>query len=150
MLPATGHRPEDAGMVAQNERTAVIVAKSGEIAAAVGRRLAAEGFAIVLAASGAPGDHSACATAIRAEGGLAATTEANLSDREVTRALFDDAEAAFAGVDVLVSDSDIMQLSPLAEADEASFKRHVAINIKGALSGVHEAVRRLRTEGRII
>jgi 3-oxoacyl-[acyl-carrier protein] reductase len=137
-------------MVAHSEKTAVIVTNSGEIAVAVAQRLATDGFAVVLGAARAQIDRNACVAAIRRGGGRAAMSEADLSDRESTRALFDDAEAAFAGVDVLVSDTDIQQLAPLADVDEASFQRHVAINIRGVLSGVRAAAQRLRAGGRII
>ena len=64
--------------------------------------------------------------------------------------MFDAAETAFGGVDVLVNNAGVMALSPTAGSDDALFDRHIAINLKGTFNGMHEAVRRLRNGGRII
>jgi len=53
-------------------------------------------------------------------------------------------------VDVLVNNAGIMQLARIADADDAFFDRHVAINLKGVFNGMREAARRLRNGGRII
>jgi 3-oxoacyl-[acyl-carrier protein] reductase len=44
------------------------------------------------------------------------------------RRLFDETEAAFGGVDVLVNNAGIMQLAKIADADDALFDRQVAVN----------------------
>jgi 3-oxoacyl-[acyl-carrier protein] reductase len=66
------------------------------------------------------------------------------------RRLFDSAEAAFGGVDVLVNNAGIMQVTKLADADDAMFDRHIAVNLKGTFNGMREAANRLRNGGRII
>src|SRR5262245_37916292 len=66
------------------------------------------------------------------------------------RSMFDDAESTFGGVDVLVNNAGIMQLATIADADDAFFDRHIAINLKGVFNGMREAARRLRSGGRII
>jgi len=136
-------------MIEPNGKTVLVAAGAADIAAAVAQRLAAEGFAVVLVLPDG-GNAIACLTAIHALGGRAAAIGAALRQPAAMHALFDHAAAISGKLDVLVSDADIMQLSPLADADEASFKRHVAINDKGVLSGVREAARRLRPGGRII
>jgi 3-oxoacyl-[acyl-carrier protein] reductase len=133
-------------MIAQNGKTAVVVAGSADIATALSQRLAAEGFAVLLAFSDEQGDAEACVRTIRAVGGRAAAIEADLRRPGAMRALLDAAEAIFAGTDVLVSDADAVQLARLAEASVDD----VAIDLTGTLSGLREAARRLRTGGRII
>jgi len=64
--------------------------------------------------------------------------------------MFDAAEKAFGGVDVLVNNAGIMQLAPIADADDAFFDRHIAANLKGVFNGLREAARRMRSGGRII
>jgi len=66
------------------------------------------------------------------------------------RRLFDETEAAFGGVDVLVNNAGIMQLAKFADTDDALFDRHVAVNLKGVFNGMREAAKRLRSGGRII
>ena len=60
------------------------------------------------------------------------------------------AVARFGAVDVLVNNAGIMQLATIADADDAFFDRHIAINLKGVFNGMRQAARRLRNGGRII
>ena len=53
--------------------------------------------------------------------------------------MFDTAEQAYGGVDVLVNNAGIMQLAPIAQADDEFFDRQVAINLKGVFNGMREA-----------
>jgi 3-oxoacyl-[acyl-carrier protein] reductase len=68
----------------------------------------------------------------------------------VVRHMFDAAEAAFGGVDVLVNNAGIMQLSKVADTTDELFDRQVAVNLKGVFNGLREAAKRLRNGGRII
>ena len=43
-----------------------------------------------------------------------------------------------------------MTLIPLTEMDDATFERHIAVNLTGTFYGIREAGRRLRDGGRII
>lgn len=137
----------DTHMIAQNGKTAVVVAGSADIAAALSQRLAAEGFAVVLAYADEQDDADACVRTIRAVGGRAAAIEADLRRPGAMRVLLDAAEAIFAGTDVLVSDADIVHPSRLADT---SVDNDVTIDLSGTLSSLREAVRRLRIGGRII
>lgn len=137
-------------MAKQSERTAIVTGASRGIGAAVAQRLAADGFAVVINYAGAYEDAEAKVEAIRKSGGIARAIRADVSDAAAVRAMFADAEATYGGVDVLVNNAGIMQLASIAEADDAFFDRHVAINLKGVFNGMREAARRLRTGGRII
>jgi 3-oxoacyl-[acyl-carrier protein] reductase len=64
--------------------------------------------------------------------------------------MFDAAEAAFGGVDVLVNNAGIMKLAKLADSDDALFDSQIAINLKGTFNTLREASRRLRNGGRVI
>jgi len=137
-------------MATQPERTAIVTGASRGIGAAVAQRLAADGLAVVINYAGKPDEAESTVEAIRARGGIAHAVRADVSDPAAVRAMFDDAAKVYGGVDVLVNNAGIMQLAPIAEADDAFFDRHVAINLKGVFNGMREAARRLRTGGRII
>jgi 3-oxoacyl-[acyl-carrier protein] reductase len=137
-------------MASQSGKTAIVTGASRGIGAAIAERLGADGFAVVVNFAGNAEDADAHVARIRATGGTATAIQADVSNSEAMRGLFDGAEAAYGGVDVLVNNAGIMQLSPMAETDDAFFDRHVAINLKGVFNGMREASKRLRSGGRII
>jgi 3-oxoacyl-[acyl-carrier protein] reductase len=137
-------------MTSKNGKTAIVTGASRGIGAAIAQRLAADGFAVVLNYASKPEEAEAQLARIRAEGGTAVAIQADVANGEAMRGLFDGAEQAFGGVDVLVNNAGIMQLSTIAEADDALFDRQVAVNLKGVFNGMREAARRLRSGGRII
>ena len=73
-----------------------------------------------------------------------------MSDPTAVRRMFDAAEAAFGGVDVVVNNAGVMQLASFAEADDAAFDRMIAINLKGTFNGMREAAKRRRNGGRVV
>jgi len=131
-------------------KVAIVTGASRGIGAAVAERLASDGFAVVINYSGDAGPAEALARKIEGKGGRARTAKADVSDPEAVRALFDAAETAFGGVDVLVNNAGIMKLSSIADVDDATFDRLIAVNLKGTFNGLREAAGRLRTGGRII
>ena len=133
-----------------NGKTAIITGASRGIGAAVAQRLAADGFAVVVNFAGKAEEAESQVAAIRKAGGSAMAIQADVSSPDAVRALFDGAEKAYGGVDVLVNNAGIMQLKTIAEADDAFFDRHIAINLKGVFNGMREAARRMRNGGRII
>jgi 3-oxoacyl-[acyl-carrier protein] reductase len=64
--------------------------------------------------------------------------------------MFDSAEAAFGGVDVLVNNAGIMTLSTIADTDDVAFDRLINVNLRGTFNTLREAANRLRDGGRII
>jgi 3-oxoacyl-[acyl-carrier protein] reductase len=136
--------------MSQARRTAIVTGASRGIGAAVAERLATDGLNVIVNYSGGAKEAEACASAIREAGGEARPIQADVSDPAAMRAMFDAAEGAYGGVDVLVNNAGIMQLAPFAEVDDAVFDRHIAINLKGVFNGMREAARRLRSGGRII
>ena len=129
---------------------AVVTGSSKGIGAAVAERLARDGFAVVVNYAGGAWAADALAARIEAAGGQAIAVRADVSDPVAVTALFDRAEAAFGGVDVLVNNAGIMKPKPVAETEDALFDQHIAINLKGTFNGLREASRRLRDGGRIV
>jgi 3-oxoacyl-[acyl-carrier protein] reductase len=137
-------------MTTQNGKAVIVTGASRGIGAAIAQRLAADGFAVIVNFAGEAEAANDQVKRIRAAGGTASAVQADVSKPAAMRALFDSAEKAYGGVDVLVNNAGIMQLSTIAEADDAFFDRHVAINLKGVFNGMREAAKRLRSGGRII
>ncbi|MBB2200798.1 SDR family oxidoreductase [Gluconacetobacter tumulisoli] len=137
-------------MTRHTHKIALVTGASRGIGAAVAERLARDGFTVVVNYSGNAAPAGALARRIEEQGGRAITARADVGDPQAVRGLFDAAETAFGGVDVLVNNAGIMTLSPIAETDDAAFDRQVAVNLKGTFNTLREAARRLRDGGRII
>ncbi|NLS06464.1 SDR family oxidoreductase [Rhizobium sp. P32RR-XVIII] len=137
-------------MANNNNKVALVTGASRGIGAAVAERLAQDGFTVVINYSGNAAPAEELARRIEQAGGKALTAKADVSDAEAVRRMFDAAEAAFGGVDVLVNNAGIMMLSPIADADDAHFDRHISVNLKGTFNTLREAAKRLRDDGRII
>jgi 3-oxoacyl-[acyl-carrier protein] reductase len=137
-------------MTNETNKVAIVTGASRGIGAAVAERLAADGFTVVINYSGDTKSAEALARKIEGNGGRALTARADVSDPAAVRGMFDAAEAAFGGVDVLVNNAGIMKLAKIADSDDALFDQQVAINLKGSFNAMREAARRLRDGGRIV
>jgi 3-oxoacyl-[acyl-carrier protein] reductase len=133
-----------------NTKTAIVTGASRGIGAAIAQRLARDGFNVIVNYAGNAAQAQSLVAAIETSGGLARPFQADISDPFAMRRMFDFAEEAFGGVDVLVNNAGIMQLSSIADADDGFFDRHVAVNLKGVFNGLREAAKRLRSGGRIV
>ena len=131
-------------------KVAIVTGASRGIGAAVAERLAGDGLTVVINYSGDVKSAEALARKIEAKGGRALTARADVSDVNAVREMFDAAEAAFGGVDVLVNNAGIMKLAKIADSDDSLFDLQVAVNLKGTFNTLREAARRLRDGGRII
>src|SRR5580698_1989628 len=137
-------------MANEGTRTAIVTGSSRGIGAAVARRLAKDGFSVVVNYSGNAAEAESVVGDIKQGGGSALSLQADVSDPAAMRRMFDRAAALSGGVDVLVNNAGIMQLSTISDADDGFFDRHIAINLKGVFNGMREAAKRLRSGGRII
>jgi 3-oxoacyl-[acyl-carrier protein] reductase len=137
-------------MTDKTSKVAIVTGASRGIGAAIAERLAKDGFAVVVNYSGDAKSAEALAEKIKAGGGRALTVKADVSDSRAVLGLFDAAEKAFGGIDVLVNNAGIMQLAKIADSDDALFDRQIAVNLKGSFNAMREAARRLRDGGRVV
>jgi 3-oxoacyl-[acyl-carrier protein] reductase len=131
-------------------KVAIVTGASQGIGAAIAERLAADGFTVVINYAGKVTEAEGLAAKIEKTGGRALTAQADVSDPKAVARLWDAAETAFGGVDVLVNNAGIMRLATIAEGDDALIDSQLAINLKGSINTMREAARRLRNGGRII
>ena len=137
-------------MTDKTSKVAIVTGASRGIGAAVAERLAGDGFTVVINYSASAAPAEALVREIEARGGRALAAKADVSDAAAMRGMFDTAERAFGGVDVLVNNAGIMKLAKIADCDDASFDQQIAVNLKGSFNGMREAARRLRDGGRIV
>ena len=131
-------------------KTALVTGASRGIGAAVARRLAQEGFTVIVNYSNDPAPAEALVREITEAGGKATSAKADVSNAGAVRALFDNVESVHGGLDVLVNNAGIMTLAPIGDTDDAAFDRLVSVNLKGTFNTLREAAKRLRPGGRII
>jgi 3-oxoacyl-[acyl-carrier protein] reductase len=131
-------------------KVALVTGASRGIGAAIATRLAQDGFTVVINYAGNVVEAEALAVTIEKVGGRALTAQADVSDAQAVARMWDAAEAAFGGVDVLVNNAGIMKLATLADGDDALFDSQIAINLKGPRNTMKLAATRLREGGRII
>jgi len=137
-------------MTSQTQRVAIVTGASRGIGAAIARRLARDGIAIIVNYAMNSEAADEVVSAISAEGGTALAVQADIGSPKGMTNLFDAAEGAFGGVDILVNNAAVMTLSPLIEVDDESFQVQVDTNLGGVFRGLREAGRRLRDGGRIV
>jgi 3-oxoacyl-[acyl-carrier protein] reductase len=137
-------------MTTKINKVAIVTGASRGIGSAVAERLAHDGCTVVVNYAGSQGPAEALVRKIEAAGGRALAAQGDVASAAAVKRMFDAAEAAFGGVDVLVNNAGIMALAPLAQSDDALFDRHIAVNLRGSFNTMREAARRLRDGGRIV
>jgi 3-oxoacyl-[acyl-carrier protein] reductase len=132
------------------DRAAIVTGASRGIGAAIAKRLARDGIAVVVNFTSGEDAANAIVSEIERNGGRATAVQADIADPRSPAKLFDTATEAFGGVDILVNNAGIMELSPIVDTDDARFERQVSANLAGVFRGMREAGRRLREGGRVI
>lgn len=136
--------------MSNENKVAIVTGGSRGIGAAIAERLASDGFTVVVNYAGSAGEAEALVAKIEAAGGKAISARADVSDAGSVARMFDAAETAFGGVDVVVNNAGIMKLAPIADSDDALFDSQVAVNLKGTFNVLRQAAKKLRPGGRII
>ena len=137
-------------MIDKANKVAIVTGASRGIGATVAERLARDGFAVIVNYSANSAHAETLVRQIEAGGGRALAVRADVSDSSAMRGMFDAAERAFGGIDVLVNNAGIMKLARVADSDDASLDQQIAVNLKGSFYGMREAARRMRDGGRIV
>ncbi|WP_250628278.1 SDR family oxidoreductase [Pinirhizobacter soli] len=133
-----------------HSKVALVTGASRGIGAAIATRLAADGFTVIVNYSGNAAPAEALVRQIEQAGGKALAAQADVSNAAEVRRMFDAAESAFGGIDVLVNNAGIMSLAKVAEVTDEAIDRLLAVNLKGSINTMREAATRLRDGGRIV
>lgn len=131
-------------------KIAIVTGSSRGIGAAIARKLAAEGAAVVVNYAGNRKAADEVVVAISGGGGRAIAVQADAGDPAQIRALFDAAEKAFGKVDILVNNAGTLVNKTVAETEEAEFDALFRLNVKGVYFAMKEAAARLADGGRVI
>jgi len=116
----------------------------------VARRLASDGFAVVVNYAGYATKAEELATEIKSSGGQAIAVQADVANAADVERLFKETMDTFARINVVVNCAGIMPLSPIAGGDLELFDKVMATNLRGTFLVLGQAARQVSTGGRII
>ena len=131
-------------------KTAIVTGASRGIGRSIAKRLAADGFAVVVNYSGATDVAQEVVNEIRNADGEALAVKADVSNPEDVAQLFEKTINAYGRIDVVVNNAGIMPLSTIAKGDVDSFDKVININLRGTFLIFAQAAQHLTAGGRII
>ncbi len=129
---------------------AIVTGSSRGIGRAIVERLATDGASVLV--NYVTNDDAArdVVAAIDAAGGDALAVQGDVSEAGDVEQLFDEAEAAFGSVDIVVNAAGTSVCGPIAEFAETDFDRVFDVNAKGTFFVLREAANRITDDGRIV
>ncbi|GLY25675.1 SDR family oxidoreductase [Micromonospora sp. NBRC 101691] len=136
--------------MAVSQRVAIVTGGSQGIGRQIVKRLAADGYAVVLNFATSKVEAEQTVAEIVAAGGNAVAVQADVGDEFAVARLFDIAERTYGGIDVVVNSAGIVVHAPIAELDLADLDRVHRTNIRGTFVVDQQAARRVRPGGTIV
>jgi 3-oxoacyl-[acyl-carrier protein] reductase len=135
-----------------NGKAAIVTGASRGIGRAIALRLARDGFAVAVNYASRRAEAQAVVDTIEAGGGRAVAIQADVASAPDATRLFDEAQAAFGEIDVLINNAGVIQpgTTLLADTDDALYERIFSINTRGTFHMLRLAATRLRHGGRIV
>lgn len=133
-----------------SRRVAIITGGSRGIGKRIAERLAAESHAVFIGYRSASEEADAVVRGIERAGGVATAVAVDVADEASVAALFDAAEAAYGGVDIVVHAAAMMITHPLADFPVAEIDAILRTNLFGAFLVNRQAMTRVREGGAII
>jgi 3-oxoacyl-[acyl-carrier protein] reductase len=131
-------------------KVALVTGASRGIGAAIAKKLAAEGAAVVVNYAGSKDAANEVVSDITTGGGKAIAVQADVANAADVKRLFDETISAFGKIDILVNNAGIMLLKPLKDASDDEFDKQFNTNVKGVFYALREAANRLADGGSVI
>jgi 3-oxoacyl-[acyl-carrier protein] reductase len=131
-------------------KTALVTGGSRGIGRAIAERLAADGAAVVINYARNEDLAHQIVKDISTKGGKAIAIQADVSKPTEVWRLFNEAEKAMGGLDIVVANAGVHIVKPLIENTEADYDYIFDINTRGVFFTLQEAGRRVHDGGRIV
>jgi 3-oxoacyl-[acyl-carrier protein] reductase len=131
-------------------KIALVTGGSRGIGAAIAKRLAAEGAKVAITYVKDANAASAVVEAIERAGGKAVAIQAEAANAEAVKGAVEKAAKTFGGIDVLVNSAGTAIPKPFEETTLEEMDRVIDINIRGTFVATQEALRHMKSGGRII
>ena len=131
-------------------KVAVVTGASKGIGAAIAKKLAEDGAAVVVNYASSKSGADAVVSAITAKGGKAIAVQGDVSKADGAKGIIDAALKEFGKLDILVNNSGIYEFGAIEDLSEESFHRQFNTNVLGLLLTTQAAVKHLGEGASII
>jgi 3-oxoacyl-[acyl-carrier protein] reductase len=137
-------------MATTQTKCAIVTGASRGIGSVVAKRLARDGFAIIVNYAGNLSQAQEVVAAIEAAGGQAVAVQADVANAADVEQLFKQTLDTYGRIDVVVNNAGIMPLSAIAKGDVATFDKVIATNLRGTFLVLAQAAQHISDGGRVI
>ncbi|CAN7410231.1 SDR family oxidoreductase [Paraburkholderia sp. DD10] len=134
----------------KNAQIAIVTGASRGIGAAVARRLAKDGFAVAVNYASSSNEADALVAELTAAGTRAIAIQADVSNADDVRRMFEVTEQQLGKIDVLVNNAGVLKPMPLADTSDALYDHNFDINVRGTFNTLREAAARMNDGGRVV
>ena len=131
-------------------KVAIVTGASKGIGAGIALRLAADGASVIVNYARSAEAARQLVARIEEAGGHAAAVQADVSQPDEIRALFEKAIAAFGHVDILVNNAGIYEYADLAGVTPESIDRQFALNVRGLILATQAAAAAFPPRGGVV
>ena len=131
-------------------KSAIVTGASGGIGRVVAKRLASDGFAVVVHYAGNPAKAEAVVAELKSAGGQAIAVQADVANASDVERLFQESIDAFGKPTVVVHCAGIMPNLLISTGDVETFDKVIATNLRGTFLVLAQAAKHVPDGGRII
>ncbi len=131
-------------------KVAIVTGASRGIGRSIAKRLAADGFTVIVNYAGNSAAAQEVVDEIRKADGEALAVQADVANPEQVKQLFEKTVEAYGRVDIVVNNAGIMPLSPIAQGDLEAFDKVINTNLRGTFLIFAQAAKHIAEGGRII
>lgn len=128
-------------------KVAVVTGASKGIGAAIARRLAAEGAAVVVNYAASREGAAQVVAGISRDGGKAVAVQADLAKKADIDRLFAETKKVFGQVDILVNNAGIYEFSPVEDITQEHFRKQFDLNVLGLTLATQAALKLFNPAG---
>jgi 3-oxoacyl-[acyl-carrier protein] reductase len=128
-------------------KIAIVTGASKGIGAGIATSLCKQGASVVVNFASSREEVNRVMTEIADAGCNAIAVQANVSDPEDVKRLFEETKKAFGKLDVLVNSAGVCKFEPFEAISVAEFKRQFSTNVLGPILTIQEAIKQFGFEG---
>jgi 3-oxoacyl-[acyl-carrier protein] reductase len=143
-------KPKGNPMSKLAKKVALVTGGSRGIGAAIAKRLAADGAAVVITYTKGAEAAAAVVKAIEGAGGKALAVQADAGDAEAVKSAVEKTVSTFGGLDVLVNNAGTAVPKRFEDTTLEELDRLLAINVRGTFIVTQAALKHMKSGGRII